>query len=121
MLLDQAGLPRPLPQCPVPTVEGDFRADLGWPAYRVAVEYDSAAHHSLPADRARDRFRHGAMRAEGWTVIPIGVHDLCARPAAFLRELVAALTEGGWSASPERTARVWRAVHGVERRPPRLG
>ncbi|MFE1167078.1 endonuclease domain-containing protein [Nocardiopsis sp. NPDC058789] len=121
VLLHQVGLPRPLPQCPVSTVEGEFRVDLGWPAYRVAVEYDSAEHHSLPIDRARDRLRYRAMAEAEWIVISIGVYDLCSRPAGFLRQVLAALTDRGWSGSPERTVRVWRSIHRVERRPPTLG
>jgi very-short-patch-repair endonuclease len=121
VLLHQVDLPRAVPQCSVSTMEGDFRVDLGWPAYRVAVEYDSAEHHSLPIDRARDRLRYRAMEEAGWIVISIGVYDLCARPAGFLRGVMGALTERGWSGTPERTAGAWRSIRRIERHPPRLG
>ncbi|GAA1466323.1 hypothetical protein NE857_09515 [Nocardiopsis exhalans] len=84
-----------LPPCRVDTGQGPFRADPGWPAYRVVVEYDSAEFHSSRHERARDELRHTAVREAGWLVVSIGVHDLCAHPAGFPRQVLAALTDRG--------------------------
>ncbi|WP_017589275.1 endonuclease domain-containing protein [Nocardiopsis ganjiahuensis] len=121
VLLHEANLPKARPQCPVPSGQGLFHADLGWPLYRVVVEYDSAEHHSSRHERARDELRYAAMEEAGWLVVSVGVYDLCAHPGEFLRRVLAALTERGWSAPPERLERIRRAVRRFERQPPRLG
>ncbi|GHC95063.1 hypothetical protein GCM10007079_46300 [Nocardiopsis terrae] len=92
------------------TARGLFHADLGRPPYRVAVEYDSAEHHSARHERARARLRYAARTEAGWLVVSIGVYDLCAHPAGFLSRVLAALADRGWSAPPERAADIWRAV-----------
>lgn len=121
VLLRQAHLPKARPQCQVYSGQGLFHADLGWPAYRVAVEYDSAEHHSSRHDRARDELRYRAMEEAGWLVVSIGVYDLCAHPAGFLRRVLAALTDRGWSGPPDRMEGIRRAIRHFERQPPRLG
>lgn len=45
--------------------------DLLWPRHRVAVEYDSAAHHSGIGDIDRDSKRRAALEAAGIRVITI--------------------------------------------------
>ena len=115
-----ARLPRPRTQCPVETVQGLFHADLGWPDHRVAVEYDSAAHHCARHERARDRLRHRAMADAGWLVVSIGVHDLQRRPARLLRRLRDALFERGWDPPRAERERIRWAIRRLESRPPRL-
>lgn len=121
VLLHQADLPKAQPQCPVLSGQGLFHADLGWAPYRVAVEYDSAEHPSSRHELARNELRYKAMEEAGWLVISIGVYDLCAHPAGLLRQVLAALTDRGWSGPPERVEGIWRAIHRFERQPPRLG
>ncbi len=71
-----AGVPAPVPQYEV-RHQGTFvaRVDLGWPASRVAVEYDGVWHGG-PAQLARDRRRLNALVAAGWTVIHVTATDL---------------------------------------------
>lgn len=66
-----AGLPPPTLQISVPDPAGWelYRLDLGLPELRYAVEYDGAAWHGSPAQRARDRKRRAYLRDEaGWLV-----------------------------------------------------
>src|SRR5690242_9228506 len=46
MLLVAAGFPRPVTQIVVRDDDGHpvYRLDMGWPQYKVAVEYDGAQH-----------------------------------------------------------------------------
>jgi len=66
-----AGLPPPVPQHPI-YHRGRFvaRVDLGWPAQRVAVEYDGVWHADA-AQLHRDRLRLNRLVAAGWAVIHV--------------------------------------------------
>lgn len=48
-----------------------YRLDLAYPHARIAIEYDGEAHHTSPADRARDEERRAHLRQLGWTVIVV--------------------------------------------------
>lgn len=48
-----------------------FECDLYWRRRRVAVEYDSEAHHSGSAAEARDSARRSALLSQGITVVSI--------------------------------------------------
>jgi hypothetical protein len=45
----------------------------------------------------------------------------CAHPAGFVRRVLAAVTDRGWDAPPDRLEEVRRAVRRLERNPPGLG
>ncbi len=120
VLLYRAGLPRPVTQCRIETARGRFHADLGWPDQRVALEYDSAEHHSSRVERERDRRRYSAMTDAGWEVVSIGMHDLRTHPERLLRRVRDLLLDRGWRPSPTARERVERAVRRIERDPPRL-
>jgi hypothetical protein len=70
------GLPVPLPQYWI-NVDGvpTYRLDLAYLRARIAIEYDGEAHHSSPADRARDEQRRAWLRAHGWRVIVLTKHS----------------------------------------------
>jgi hypothetical protein len=71
-----AGLPEPVPQYEVFNDRRFIaRVDLGWPAAKVAVEYDGA-WHAAPGQLAHDRRRLNALVAAGWTVIHVTAADL---------------------------------------------
>lgn len=80
LVLVSAGLPKPATQVRILTPEGHFvaRVDLGWPQWRVAVEYDGA-HHDQPGQIARDRRRINAIRVAGWTPIVVDRAQLARR------------------------------------------
>ncbi|MES0833186.1 hypothetical protein [Nocardiopsis tropica] len=120
VLLLEAGLPPPVPRCPIATAEGLFHADLGWPSLGVALEYDSLEFHSSRESLARDRARYAAMRAEGWEVVSVGVYDLRRRPDRLVRRLLHTLVRRGWSCPPHRLRRVRRKIRAYAARPPLL-
>jgi very-short-patch-repair endonuclease len=62
-IVDRAGLPRPIPQCPV---EGK-RRDFVWPDQRVVVEIDSHRFHKTAAAFERDGLRGNEVTLAGWT------------------------------------------------------
>lgn len=87
----RAGLPPPVPQLQIRLVDGYVvRVDLGWPEFKVALEYDGAYH----ADRVqmqRDRRRLNSLVQQGWTVVHATAGDL-RDPTTVLRTLRAILT-----------------------------
>jgi len=63
------GLPRPELQIPVYDLHGRVRfwLDLGWPQWKLALEYDGEEFH--PEEQlVRDRARRKWIRDRGWTV-----------------------------------------------------
>ena len=94
VLLRSAGL-APVPQYVVRDTEGRFvaRVDLAFPELKVAVEYDGA-WHGQPGELARDRRRHNALVAAGWTVVHITAADLHA-PDRVVASVTALLRERG--------------------------
>ncbi|MDF2498811.1 MAG: hypothetical protein K0Q86_2443, partial [Arthrobacter koreensis] len=71
--------------------------DLGYPKYRVAVQYEGAGH-SDPEQVARDISREERTRALGWTEVRISRRHMVdgARPA--VEKVRAALWAAGWRA-----------------------
>ncbi|WP_261624496.1 endonuclease domain-containing protein [Nesterenkonia marinintestina] len=75
LALVDAGLPEPAlqvaavsedPRCP--------RADMGYRALRIVIQYEGSAHFS--AERARqDQRRDNVFLAAGWTVVRVNVED----------------------------------------------
>lgn len=91
LLAHDAGLPEPVLQLPIATAGGVVRADLGWPAARVAAEYDGFAPHSGRTQFVRDRRRWRWLRESGWEVLPYTFEDLVGDPARVAAELRAAI------------------------------
>ncbi|HEX5534156.1 MAG TPA: type IV toxin-antitoxin system AbiEi family antitoxin [Actinomycetales bacterium] len=70
-----AGFPRPDLQIWMTDDNGfgTYRLDLGWPALRVAVEYDGEEFHSSPDHRLRDAHRRADLaRRWGWHCMGVG-------------------------------------------------
>lgn len=95
-----AGLPAPEVQYQVRDVDGHriARVDLGWPGYRVAVEYDGKDHTQWDR-RGRDVDRVDELRRAGWIVIVVTKAQL-ARPSWVTDRVSEALLSRGWCASP---------------------
>jgi very-short-patch-repair endonuclease len=64
------------------------RADLAYPLYKIAVEYDGAWHWMR---HRQDERRRQAMRALGWTVLVFDADDVYRRPERIVSEVAAAL------------------------------
>jgi hypothetical protein len=90
LLLVLAGLPPPEPQLIVRDLEQNFvaRADLGYPAELLIIEYDGAWHWKQR--RADDR-RRDAMRELRWEVIVVSSDDFYETPAAVVAKVRRAL------------------------------
>lgn len=86
----------PVPQCPVTLPSGIvLHPDLGWPEFRVAVEYDGQWHAS--ADQLhRDRRRLNQLTAAGWLVFHVTSERMRRDFAGVLREVREALMARGW-------------------------
>ncbi|MFC9441178.1 type IV toxin-antitoxin system AbiEi family antitoxin domain-containing protein [Nocardia sp. NPDC057030] len=78
-----AGLPHPQPQLEVSTPDGPRRLDLGWPQYRIGLEYDSFAWHSGLHAAARDNARHNNLTTQGWTIFYATALDVLHQPHLF--------------------------------------
>ncbi|MFN8227448.1 MAG: DUF559 domain-containing protein [Mycobacterium sp.] len=95
MLLVAARLPRPETQIEVwGLCARCIRLDMGWRAWRVAVEYDGVQHWDDPAQRAWDIERLALLEAAGWVVIRISAAML-RRPAVIVDRVRAKLAERG--------------------------
>jgi very-short-patch-repair endonuclease len=94
VLLRSTGL-AVVPQHVVRDVGGRFvaRVDLAFPELRVAVEYDGA-WHGRPGELARDRRRHNALVAAGWTVVHVTAADMHT-PDRVVASVTALLSERG--------------------------
>ena len=90
------GLPPATPQCPVTVDSGVLlHLDLGWPEYRVGLEYDGQWHAS--ADQLhRDRRRLNLLLGAGWIVLHATSDRLSRDFARLTHEIRAALYSRGW-------------------------
>lgn len=95
MLLLNARLPRPETQIELWGLHTRcIRVDMGWRAWKVAVEYDGIQHWDDPAQRAWDIERITLLEAAGWVVIRISAAML-GRPGAIVDRVRAKLAERG--------------------------
>jgi len=80
----RAGFPVPTTQIRVPTRLGVFWGDLGWPEWKVLVEYDGRIKYDArPAETFMvEKRRHDALVEEGWGVTHVTNDDLRV-PGAF--------------------------------------
>lgn len=104
----KSGFPRPEAQVPVMGPHAKWLyVDLGYPEFRVGVEYDGERYHSGRTARAHDERRRAWLAREmGWEIIPLTKHFL-RRPAPYLEALLTAMLHRGWTpddATMERLA-----------------
>jgi hypothetical protein len=94
-VLIQAGLPHPRPQVEIRSPSGRVVAhsDLGWPQWRVAVEYEGR-QHAERGQFGRDLDRYSLMAADGWLTIRYGVDHL-RRPEVIVDRATRALRSRG--------------------------
>lgn len=97
LLLVAAGLPPPSTQIEVHDADGYFvaRVDMGWPNYKVGVEYDGAQHWTDANQRSRDIDRIAELNALGWTIVRVSSEMLRYRPATVVARARSALRERG--------------------------
>ncbi|WP_421741043.1 hypothetical protein [Cellulomonas sp.] len=90
--LVRAGLPIPHTQVPVRTRLGTFWADMGWPEWKVLLEYDGRTKYAGRQDEEfmREKRRHDAVVEEGWRLLRVTRDDV-RHPASLIRRVAAAL------------------------------
>ena len=90
LVVVRAGLPAPVAQHRV-LHRGRFvaRVDFGWPAQRLALEYDGL-WHGEPGQFAADRARLNRLLAAGWRVVFVTAADLH-HPERIVARVAAAL------------------------------
>lgn len=77
-LLAEHGLPAPAPQHEIRDQWGHLvaRVDFAYPDLKIAIEYDSYAHHVSKDALVRDSARRNAIVALGWLPITATANDL---------------------------------------------
>lgn len=97
LVLMRAGLPEPEVNATLLDARGRFvaRLDLGYPEYRVAIEYDGR-HHADAAQFTRDADRWAAIEAEGWILVRVLSHHLDTPGPSVLARVRRALLSRGW-------------------------
>jgi hypothetical protein len=96
LMIVGAGLPRPQTQLPMFDQLGFVVAylDMGWPEYRVGVEFDGAQHWTDARQRSRDVERLADLEALAWTIIHVS-SDMLRTSAVVVGRVSAALEAAG--------------------------
>jgi very-short-patch-repair endonuclease len=89
LLLVRDGLPRPVTQIPV----GKRRVDMGWPQWKVGIEYDGEHHFTNPDDYAADIERLEFLAGQGWIIIRVSARQLRNARDEILRRVRRALAQ----------------------------
>ncbi|MFD3595839.1 hypothetical protein ACFWU5_24195 [Nocardia sp. NPDC058640] len=97
LLIVRSGLPAPTTQIVVRHSDGGFfaRLDMGWPEWRVGIEYDGAQHWTDPTQRTKDIDRSAILADYGWQIIRVGANLLYRRPHILLDRVHHALAARG--------------------------
>lgn len=98
LVLIRGGLPRPVTQIPVVNGYGRVRRriDMGWPQWKVGVEYDGAQHWTDPACHADDIDRLEFLADQGWRIVRVSGRHLRFDSAGVVARAAAALRAAGW-------------------------
>jgi hypothetical protein len=97
LVLTDAGLRPTQTQINVFTTSRDHigRIDMGWPEWRVGVEYDGEQHWTDPKIRARDIDRQAELEALGWRIVRVSADMLRYRPNIIIERVATALHAAG--------------------------
>ncbi|MBE1551287.1 hypothetical protein GGC64_005347 [Mycobacterium sp. OAS707] len=94
LFLVQSGLPRPVTQIVVLNDRGpDRRVDMGWPEWKVGVEYDGEQHWTNPDSYAEDIERLEFLATQGWNIIRVSSRQLRYRRQEILTRVRSALAQ----------------------------
>lgn len=90
-VLVQAGLPRPQTQIPIHDDVGKAIAylDMGWPEFKIAVEYDGEHHRTRRSQYSWDVRRSEMLQRRGWIVIRVVADDSSADVVRRVRDALA--------------------------------
>lgn len=67
---------------------------MGWPQWKVAVEYDGVQHWSDRRQRSWDIDRIAILESLGWTVVRVSA-ELMSRPDVIIARVAAKLRAAG--------------------------
>ena len=97
LVLTDAGMRPTQTQIDVFTRRGDHvgRIDMGWPEWRVGVEYDGEHHWTDPRVRARDIDRQADLESLGWHIVRVSADMLRCRPNTVVGRVRTALRSAG--------------------------
>ena len=97
LLLIRNGFPRPQTQIRVTDEHGFVvaRLDMGWPEWRVGVDFDGAHHWTDPKQRAKDIERYAKLPGLGWVDIRVSADMLHNKSHLVLERAGAALLARG--------------------------
>jgi hypothetical protein len=94
LLLVRDGLPRPVTQIVVRRPgHRARRIDMGWPQWKVGVEYDGEQHWTNPDDYADDIERLEFLAAQRWTIVRVSSRQLRYARDEILRRVRRALAQ----------------------------
>lgn len=98
LALIDAGLPRPETQIVVRDSYGEFvaRLDMGYPQFKVGIEYDGSQHWADPKQRQHDIDRQVALAEQGWVIIRVSAEMLRYRRATLIGRVEDAMYAAGW-------------------------
>jgi len=102
----RAGLPVPSTQVEVTTRLGTFWGDLGWPEWRLLLEYDGRPKYDGTEALMAEKRRHDALVEAGWRALRITKEDLTP-PGQLLRRVTPLLPAGTTSTLRPRRELSW--------------
>lgn len=95
-ILERAGLPRFIPNCPVVDPWGGIVwVDMGNVEFRTALEYEGE-HHTSPEQMAMDAWRDRRTRSSGWNQVKITKHDMVRGEPYIVKLVLTALRDHGY-------------------------
>ncbi|MGA9376542.1 MAG: hypothetical protein WBV64_16250 [Mycobacterium sp.] len=71
------------------------RLDMGWPQWKVGVQYDGFQHWTDPQQRTRDIDQDVAYRDLGWRIVRVGADLMKHRQASVIGRTLTALRAAG--------------------------
>lgn len=92
LLLVRGGLPRPVTQIRV----GRRRVDMGWPEWKVGVEYDGSQHWRDPLQHRGDIERLEFFADEHWRIVRVVADHVRWDPHGIVVRAAKALSDAGW-------------------------
>lgn len=97
LLLVESGLPRPVTQIPVKNDYGKVvrRIDMGYPEWKVGVEYDGEQHFTNPDDYANDIERLEFLASKGWIIVRVSARQLRYERPQIMSRVRKALARAG--------------------------
>jgi hypothetical protein len=97
IMLVRNGFPRPETQVRVCDEYGFViaRLDMGWPEWRVGIDFDGAHHWTDPQQRTKDVERYARLPELGWIDVRVTSSMLHNNPGVFLDRVGTALVARG--------------------------